>query len=48
MCHCGTADGEDVDTEQSSRLLVVHKQLSDVISEPYTEKKGKTMQLTLE
>jgi hypothetical protein len=37
---CGTAD-DDPDAEQSSRLLEVHKQLSDVISEPYTEKKGK-------
>jgi len=52
-CHvsgsaCGTVDEEDADTEHSTRLLEVHKQLSDFVSDPYTQKKGKAMQLTLE
>jgi hypothetical protein len=44
----GTAAEEDADTEQSARLLEVHEQLAYVVSDPYTQKKGKAMQLTLE
>jgi hypothetical protein len=45
---CGATDEEDADTGQSARLLEVHKQLLDVLSDPYTQKKGKAMQWTLE
>jgi len=40
---CGTADEEDANTEHSARLLEVHKQSSDVVSDPYTQKNGRTM-----
>jgi len=39
---CGTAGEEDADTEQSTRLLEVHRQLSDVVSDPHTEE-GKSI-----